>query len=336
MTTPVLELSDVHVQFHARGEGLFSRGKLHALTGVNLSIDNGETVGIVGESGCGKSTLARVLVGLQAPTSGEVKFKGEDLSTISARKRRQTIGSAVGIIYQDPSTALNRRLTVRAILNDPLQVHHRGDKVQRNARVRELMSLVGLSDSVADMFPSQLSGGQRQRVAIGRALALEPEIVIADEPTSALDVSVRVQILSLLLDLKERLGLAMVFISHDIQTVKRVSDRVVTMYLGSIVEEMPCKAIPEGIRHPYTRALFSATPSILCPNDPIELVGPLPSPVHPPSGCPFRTRCWQVTEVCAERMPEVEPEIGSPQHLFRCFHPVAPEARVGLDFRASS
>ena len=331
MTTPLLELTDVDVQFRARGERLFSRGRLRALTGVNLSIDSGETVGVVGESGCGKSTLARVLVGLQTPTSGRIKFKGDDLSTMGARKRRHTIGSGVGIIYQDPSTALNPRLTVRAIISDPLEVHHRGSKVQRNARVRELMSLVGLSDSVADMFPSQLSGGQRQRVAIGRALALEPEIVIADEPTSALDVSVRVQILSLLLDLKERLGLAMVFISHDIQTVKRVADRVVTMYLGSIVEEIPCQAIPHGICHPYTKALFSATPSILSPTDPIELVGPLPSPVHPPSGCPFRTRCWRVTEVCAERMPGVEADIGFPQHLFRCFHPVAAEARVGRD-----
>ncbi len=334
MTTPLLELTDLHVQFHARGERLFSRERLHALTGINLSIDNGQTVGVVGESGCGKSTLARVLVGLQTPSLGSVKFKGEDLSTMPSRKRRQAIGSAVGIIYQDPSTALNRRLTVRAILNDPLEVHHRGSKVQRNARVRELMSLVGLPESMADMFPSQLSGGQRQRVAIGRALALEPEIVVADEPTSALDVSVRVQILSLLLDLKERLGLAMVFISHDIQTVKRVADRVVTMYLGSIVEEIRCEAIPDGIRHPYTRALFSATPSILSPKDPIELFGPLPSPVHPPSGCPFRTRCWRATDVCAERMPEVEVDIEIPQHVFRCFHPVAAEVPTGLDFRS--
>ena len=329
MTTPVLELVDVHVQFHTREAGLFSRHRLHALTGIDLWINHGETVGVVGESGCGKSTLARVLVGLQEPTSGLVRLRGDDLSTMTAKTRRQAIGSTVGMIYQDPSTALNPRLSVSAILGDPLEVHHRGSRAQRSARVRELMSLVGLPSSLAEVFPGQLSGGQRQRVAIGRALALDPEIVIADEPTSALDVSVRAQILSLLLDLKERLGLAMVFISHDIQTVQRVADRVVTMYLGRIVEEAPCTAIPEGIRHPYTQALFSATPSILHPADPIELVGPMPSSVHPPSGCPFRTRCWRATELCAESIPDAVADINSPQHNYRCYYPVEPRSLMG-------
>ena len=166
------------------------------------------------------------------------------------------------------------------------------------------MALVGLPGSVADVLPSQLSGGQRQRVSIARALALEPALIIADEPTSALDVSVRAQILNLLLDLKERLGLAMVFVSHDIQTVKRVSDRVVTMYLGRIVEQTPAAVLPEGAQHPYTRALFSATPGLLSPIDPIPLVGPVPSATRPPSGCPFRTRCWKATDICATEMPD--------------------------------
>jgi peptide/nickel transport system ATP-binding protein len=179
---------------------------------------------------------------------------------------------------------------------------------------------VGLPRSVADLLPSQISGGQRQRVAIARALALKPRLLIADEPTSALDVSVRAQILNLLQDLKNELGLAMVFVSHDIQTVRRMSDRVVTMYLGRIVEQAPASVIPDGTRHPYTRALFSATPGLLYPIDPIPLGGPVPSATRPPSGCPFRTRCWRADEVCASEMPPAQVDSGA--HMFRCFHPV--------------
>jgi peptide/nickel transport system ATP-binding protein len=228
------------------------------------------------------------------------------------------------MVFQDPSTALNRRLPIRQVLRDPLDVHRRGTGRQRDERVRELLSLVGLPSSVADLLPSQLSGGQRQRVAIARALALQPELLIADEPTSALDVSVRAQILNLLLDLKDRLSLALVFVSHDIQTVRRMSDRVVTMYLGRIVEQTPARAVPHHARHPYTRALFSATPGLLSPIDPIPLVGPVPSATRPPSGCPFRTRCWKADDVCAKEMPAVQ-AIAADQpddHLFRCHHPV--------------
>ena len=206
----------------------------------------------MGESGCGKSTLAKVLVGLQPPTSGTVSFRGRDLWALKESERRAAIGSSVGMIFQDPSTALNRRLPISQVLRDPLDVHRRGTPAQRDARVRELLDLVGLPASAADALPSQLSGGQRQRVAIARALALEPELLIADEPTSALDVSVRAQILNLLLDLKERLGLALVFVSHDIQTVRRMSDRVITMYLGRIVEQTPAEVLPRarGTRTP--------------------------------------------------------------------------------------
>ena len=307
-----------------RGGGMFSRDRVFALTGADLAIAPGETVGIVGESGCGKSTLAKVLVGLQPPTSGVVTVAGHDVWSMSTAERRHHIGAGVGMIFQDPSTSLNRRMAVRDILRDPLDVHARGTKAEREARVDELMSLVGLPRSVADVLPSQLSGGQRQRVSIARALALEPALIIADEPTSALDVSVRAQILNLMLDLKERLGLAMVFVSHDIQTVKRVSDRVVTMYLGRIVEQTPASMLPEGAQHPYTRALFSATPGLLSPIDPIPLIGPVPSATRPPSGCPFRTRCWKATDICATEMPA--PETGAAGsgmvHEFRCYHPV--------------
>lgn len=323
-TQPIVELRDVHVVHRTRGGGWFDRDRVYALTGADLAIRAGETVGVVGESGCGKSTMAKVLVGLQRPTTGEVRIAGQDVWTMSAAERRQHIGAGVGMVFQDPSTSLNRRMPVRQILRDPLDVHRRGTSADREARVTELMQLVGLPPSVADALPSQLSGGQRQRVAIARALALDPVLLIADEPTSALDVSVRAQILNLLLDLQERLGLAMVFVSHDIQTVKRISDRIVTMYLGRIVEQTPAAAMPEGSQHPYTRALFSATPGLLAPIDPIPLVGPVPSATRPPSGCPFRTRCWKATEICAESMPEPTAGTGngSGAHLLRCHHPV--------------
>ncbi|MFH8564113.1 oligopeptide/dipeptide ABC transporter ATP-binding protein [Streptomyces sp. NPDC017988] len=321
MTAPLIELSDVHVTHRARSGTLLSRDRVHALTAADLTLAPGETLGVVGESGCGKSTLAKVLVGVQRPTTGTVSFEGSDLWTMSPAARRTELGTRTGMIFQDPSTALNRRLSVRQILRDPLDVHRRGTARDREARVRELMSLVGLPKALADGLPGQLSGGQRQRVAIARALALEPDLVIADEPTSALDVSVRAQILNLLLDLKERLGLALVFVSHDIQTVRRMSDRVITMYLGRIVEESPAAEILARARHPYTRALFSATPGLLDPIDPIPLSGPVPSATRPPGGCPFRTRCWKADETCADAMPGVES--AGAGHRFRCHHPVA-------------
>src|SRR5690242_13486715 len=271
-SAPIVTLEDVHVVHRVRGSGMFDRERVHALTGADLAIRAGETVGVVGESGCGKSTLARVLVGLQQPTAGAVRFRGEDLWAMPGNRRRATVGSSTGMVFQDPSTALNRRLPVRRILRDPLDVHRRGTARERDDRVRELMSLVGLPRALADALPGQLSGGQRQRVAIARALALDPDLVVADEPTSALDVSVRAQTLNLLLDLKERLHLALVFVSHDIQTVRRMSDRVITMYLGRIVEESPAARVTDRARHPYTRALFSATPGLLHPIDPIPLV----------------------------------------------------------------
>ncbi|MEV6103575.1 ABC transporter ATP-binding protein [Streptomyces sp. NPDC051940] len=324
--TDLITLTDAHVVHKARSGGLFGRDRVHALTGASLTVAEGETVGVVGESGCGKSTLAKVLVGVQKPTAGTVALRGADLWSMAGAARRSAVGRGIGMIFQDPSTALNRRLPVRQILRDPLDVHRVGTSAARDARVRELMELVGLPPVLAQALPGQLSGGQRQRVAIARALALDPALVVADEPTSALDVSVRAQILNLLLDLKERLGLALVFVSHDIQTVRRMSDRVVTMYLGRIVEEAPASA--SGARHPYTRALFSATPGLLDPIDPIPLVGPVPSATRPPSGCPFRTRCWRASAVCAAAMPEFE---GADAHRYRCHHPVsADESTVAL------
>ncbi|MFD4602649.1 oligopeptide/dipeptide ABC transporter ATP-binding protein [Streptomyces sp. NPDC058464] len=316
-----VQLSGVHVVHRARGGGLFGRDRVYALTGADLTVAAGETVGVVGESGCGKSTLAKVLVGIERPTAGTVTFHGRDLWSMTPGERRSAVGASTGVVFQDPSTALNRRLPVRRILRDPLDVHERGTKAEREDRVRELMGLVGLPRALAEALPGQLSGGQRQRVAIARALALDPGLVVADEPTSALDVSVRAQILNLLLDLRERLGLALVFVSHDIQTVRRMSDRVITMYLGRIVEDTPAADVTDHALHPYTRALFSATPGLLNPIDPIPLTGPVPSATRPPSGCPFRTRCWRADDECAVRMPDFT-AASRPGHRYRCHHPL--------------
>ncbi|ADU47474.1 ABC transporter ATP-binding protein [Intrasporangium calvum] len=333
MNGPIMRLDDVSVVHRIKGAGLFGHGSVQALNGASLEIRAGETVGVVGESGCGKSTMAKAMVGLQRPTSGSIIFEGRDIWSLKDRERRSHLGRGVGMIFQDPAASLNRRMPISQVVRDPLDVHDVGTPKERTARVRDLLDLVGLPRSAADVLPSQLSGGQRQRVSIARALALEPSLVIADEPTSALDVSVRAQILNLLLDLKERLGIAMVFVSHDIQTVKRVSDRVVTMYLGRIVEETPADRLPELAVHPYTRALFSATPGLLDPIDPIPLVGPVPSAANPPSGCPFRTRCWKATEVCSELMPG--PMLAAEGHTYRCHHPV-PAGITTADLAASA
>ncbi|MER7334200.1 MULTISPECIES: ABC transporter ATP-binding protein [unclassified Micromonospora] len=317
---PAIELAGVDVVHTARSGGLFRPDRVYALTAANFTVRRGETVGIVGESGCGKSTLAKVLVGLQAPTNGTVRFRGAPLGT-GARARRE-FGRAVSVIFQDPATALNPRMRVEEILRDALDVHGIGVAGTRQARVRELLDLVGLPPSAVDVLPSQLSGGQRQRVAIARALALDPDVVVADEPTSALDVSVRAQVLNLLIDLKARLGLGLVFISHDIQTVRYVADRIAVMYLGRIVEEGPAELVAGRPRHPYTKALFSAAPRLLERTDRVVLSGPVPSASHPPSGCPFRTRCWRATEACATRFPAATADGG---HRWHCIHPLDPD-----------
>lgn len=246
---------------------------------------------------------------------------------MSAAQRRDDFGSAVGVVFQDPSTALNPRLTVRQILRDPLDVHKRGTREAREARVEELLDLVGLPGHTLAALPGQLSGGQRQRVAIARALALEPELIVADEPTSALDVSVRAQVLNLLVDLRERLGLGMVFISHDIQTVRYLADRIAVLYLGRIVEEGRASDVAGAPAHPYTEALLSATPSLLETTERIVLTGPVPSATNPPSGCPFRTRCWKADDACATVFPAQS--TGPGEHRWHCVHPQNPATRGG-------
>ncbi len=259
--TPVIELRHVHVVHKARTGKLFRPDRVHAVNDVSLSISKGEVLGIVGESGCGKSTTARVMVGLQPVTEGEILFHGKPIGR--GAEARRTLGRAVSVVFQDPATALNPRMTVRETLLDPFRVHGIGNTASRLDRVRDLLSMVGLPQSALDVLPRQISGGQRQRVAIARALALEPEVIIADEPTSALDVSVRAQVLNLLVDLKESLGLGLVFISHDINTVRFISDRIGVMFLGKLLELAPTDEIFNSPKDPYTRQLLSAVPSLL-------------------------------------------------------------------------
>lgn len=262
--TPIIELQDVHVTYNARTGSIFRPNKVHAVAGVDMKLMPGQTIGIVGESGCGKSTTANVMCGLRTPTKGRVFFKGVEVTKRTAADRRR-IGRVVSVVFQDPATALNARMMVRDQLMDPLLVHKIGTKESREARVRDLIAMVGLPDSALEALPGQLSGGQRQRVAIARALSIAPDAIIADEPTSALDVSVRAQILNLLTDLKDELGLAMVFISHDIQTVRYVSDRIAVMNGGLVVEEGPAEQILHNPKDPYTSKLLGAAPSLLHP-----------------------------------------------------------------------
>lgn len=288
---PIIELDDVHVTFRTRTAGK----SIRAVRGVSLKLMPGETIGIVGESGCGKSTTANVMCGLQKPTAGRVYFQGREVTKRTVEDRR-AIGRVISVIFQDPATALNARMAVRDQLADPLHVHKVGTKQEREARVRELISLVGLPTSALDALPGQLSGGQRQRVAIARALAIKPAAIIADEPTSALDVSVRAQILNLLTDLKDELGLAMVFISHDIQTVRYVSDSIVVMNGGQIVEEGPAATLLADPQDPYTRKLLSAAPSLLHPSIPDALA----SSEEESRNTAKEESTWQPTPISAE------------------------------------
>ena len=263
--TPIIFLDDVRVTFKTRTGSILHPNKVHAVQGLTLKLMPGETIGIVGESGCGKSTTANVMCGLQKPTSGKVYFEGKDVTNRTAEQRR-IIGRVISVVFQDPATALNARMTIHDQLLDPMLVHKVGTKEEREKRIYELIGMVGLPTSVMGALPGQLSGGQRQRVAIARALALKPAAIIADEPTSALDVSVRAQILNLLMDLKRELGLSMVFISHDIQTVRYISDRIVVMNKGKAVEEGPAEQVFNNPKDEYTKLLLGAAPSLLYPD----------------------------------------------------------------------
>jgi oligopeptide/dipeptide ABC transporter ATP-binding protein len=287
------------------GRGWFKRGSaVQAVSDVSLTVDRGEAVALVGESGSGKTTLGRMLLGLLPPSAGRVSFGGNDLTTAGAAQRRQ-LRRRMQIVFQDPQSSLDPRRTVGAQITDGLAIHRIVPPAARHARVAELLAQVGLNSVHAERYPHEFSGGQRQRIGIARALATEPEFLLADEPVSALDLSVQAQVLDLLADLRTRLGLALLFISHDLAVVRSLCERVVVMYLGRVMETGPVAQVFNAPRHPYTQALLSAVP-ILDPSrrrTRILLQGDPPSPADPPSGCVFRTRCPIVVPECAVTVP---------------------------------
>ena len=294
-----------------------ARGTLRAVDGVDLDIARGETVGLVGESGCGKSTLGKALLGLAPVTAGAVRFDGVDLTALGARARAP-FRRRMQMIFQDPFGSLNPRHTIGAILDAPLKVHGRGDRAARRARVAALIAQVGLPPDAVARYPHEFSGGQRQRIGIARALALEPDLIVCDEPVSALDLSIQAQILNLLVDLKRDLGLAYLFISHDLGVVRYFADRVLVMYLGRIVESAPAATLWRRPMHPYTRALIAAVPDPARRRQAAPLAGDLPSPQDVPTGCRFHPRCPFATELC--RTTEPAPRTLEDGHEVACHH----------------
>jgi len=302
---PLLEAVGLSKNFTIGGR--LSPGGLktvRAVDGVSLQVWPGETVGLVGESGCGKSTLGRCLVRLYDITSGELRFKGEDISRYGTRQLRP-IREEMQMVFQDPYASLNPRRRVGDLIAEPLRVHGRRTQAEITARVRELMGLVGLSPDQLERFPHEFSGGQRQRIGIARALALEPHLIVADEPVSALDVSIQAQIVNLLADLQDRLGLTYVIIAHDLSVIRQVSDRTAVMYLGSIVELGQTEEVYRAPAHPYTQALISAVPvpDVDRVRSRIVLTGDVPSPINPPAGCRFHPRCRFAQDRCRTERP---------------------------------
>jgi oligopeptide transport system ATP-binding protein len=316
---PLLRARGVRKYFPVRAGAFGSRAYVRAVDDVDLGVGEGETVGLVGESGCGKSTLGRVLLRLLEADDGEIRFEGVDVRK-AARRDMRALRRRMQIVFQDPYASLNPRMTVGEAIGEGLLIHRMAGRRERAERVRELLEIVGLRADHAHRYPHEFSGGQRQRIGIARALVLEPRLVIADEPVSSLDVSIQAQILNLLLDLQERFKLAYLFISHDLRVVRHLSDRVAVMYLGRIVEWASAEELYRSPQHPYSEALLSAVPV----PDPqrrfrrIVLSGDVPSPIHPPPGCPFHPRCPRAVEQCRSERPalrEVAREHFSACHL---------------------
>ena len=328
MNVPLLEVENLHRQFVARRSALGRpTAVVTAVEAVSFALQAGTTLALVGESGCGKTTLGRLVLRLVDPTSGRIRFDGRDVTVVKERHLKELRRNAQ-LIFQDPYASLNPRMTVGQILAEPLALHNVVPPSRRGERVSELLRLVGLEPRAA-RYPHEFSGGQRQRIAIARALAVEPKLIVCDEPVSALDVSIRAQVLNLLRDLQHQLGLAYIFISHDLAVVKHVADRIAVMHLGRIVEIGPCETLFANPRHPYTRALLSAIP-VPAPGltrERIILHGEMPSALNPPAGCAFHTRCPVAIEQCRT----VRPELVGNEHATACHRSdELPPPNVGL------
>jgi oligopeptide/dipeptide ABC transporter ATP-binding protein len=335
----IVELDHVSKQFPVK-QGVFARGRaqVHAVEDVSLTVQKGETLGIVGESGCGKSTTARLMLRLIDPTSGTIRFEGQDISKLPHRQLRP-LRREMQMIFQDPYASLNPRKTVEQIVGQPFAVHGVASSREAKLRVRELLDTVGLSREHASRYPHEFSGGQRQRIGIARALALNPKLIVCDEPVSALDVSVQAQILNLLRSLQEEFNLTYVFISHDLSVMRQICTRIAVMYLGRVVELAESERIFERPRHPYTAVLISAVPRLSsngAKRERIVVGGDVPSPIDPPSGCVFHPRCPRFREGhCDVVEPMLEPTPGEPAHVAACHYPLErwPADSAELRFR---
>jgi oligopeptide/dipeptide ABC transporter ATP-binding protein len=317
---PILEVRNLKKYFPIKA-GVFQKttGHVKAVNGINLDVRRGETLGIVGESGCGKSTLGRTLIRLYEPTEGKIIFNGDDISRLSESQLRKRMRKQMQMIFQDPFASLNPRKTLGNVLLEPLKTHRLlGSNHERSERVAELLETVGLNRTFTNRYPHEFSGGQRQRIGIARALALQPELIIADEAVSALDVSIQAQIINLMEDLQEEFNLTYIFISHDLSVVRHIADRVGVMYLGNMVELAYKEDIYTEPLHPYTKALLSAVPTIrkegITKRERIVLEGDLPSPANPPKGCVFHTRCPARMDICSSVIPTYK-EIGTGHHV---------------------
>jgi oligopeptide transport system ATP-binding protein len=323
MSTPLLEVKNLKKFFPIKG-GIFGKtvARVHAVDDVSFTMKHGETLGLVGESGCGKSTLGRTVLRLYEPTAGGINFDGQDLLGLSPsdlRAKRRDLQ----IIFQDPFSSLNPRMTVGSILAEPFVIHKLGTKKEIEGKVKDLLNVVGMPPEAHDRYPHEFSGGQRQRIGIARALALNPKLIVADEPVSALDVSIQSQILNLMVDLRKKFNLSYLFVAHDLAVIEHISDKVAVMYLGTIVEYAYGEDLYKNPRHPYTKALIAAipVPDVDKVKEKHILLGDVPSPINPPSGCYFHPRCPFAQEKCKVEAP-VSRNLGTAQkpHIVACHY----------------